>query len=138
MQFRSTPSNREKLKTQREMILARLRVSEPILMRELEAIENALHEMPELRPSRGVYSAIKSASDAIVAHLGFVQSPLFRDELAQEIVDGGWLTGNPYALRNVKGAIQYHLDHEQDTKLLKKFPSGRVGLFEWPLAYDQR
>jgi hypothetical protein len=129
-------TTREMLTDQRKVILERLRALQPELVCELESLDLALQNLGEKSPAIS-FSAYKNAIDAIVAYLSKIMRPEDPEAIAKVIVDGGWLEGNPYALKNLRGSIKYHLDNSETTKALKRFSSGRVGLYSWPPDFDR-
>lgn len=136
------PTTRQVLSMQRDAVLAKLRDREPHLALELETLLRALRELPDDPTHSGpsphlAYLPVRHAIDAIVLHLEVVGSTIAKDELAQGIVDGGWLRGNVYALRNAKGAIAFHLTNVDKMKKIKTFPSGRIGLYKWDDSRDK-
>lgn len=128
-------NTRQFFQGQRATIIERLRVREPELVRELEAVDLALQRLGEGSTPPNAYTRYGSASAAIRAHLERIKRTEDPLVIAQAVVDGGYQDGNPNVLTNLKNSVLYHVKHP-NTKQLKKFPSGRVGLFDWTREFD--
>lgn len=132
------PSTRDILAEQRRKILERLRAREPDTIRELEAIDLAIANLGSDSGPPMLYTRYPVAVDAVCAYLSKIMQTEEFDVIAETIVKGGWLAGNPNASKNARASIKYHLDHAEKQKIIKRFPSGRVGLYEWGRDFDDR
>ncbi len=132
------PKSHDIFLSQRRRVLEQLRDREPDLVRELEVIDQAIAALDHKSSSDdATYTPYKSAIQAIVAYLEKRQRTDGPDDIVQAIVAGGWLKGHPNAMKNAKNSIIYHVQRSTITKEIKKFPSGRIGLYSWPNSYDK-
>ncbi|WP_446744315.1 hypothetical protein [Silvibacterium acidisoli] len=100
-------STRRILEKQLEVIRGQLRIREPELVAEMEALELAINNLAKEDVSTE-YSAYKDAIKAVVAYLQKIGHPATGEVIAATIVAGGWLIGHPRAKANVLASIAYH------------------------------
>jgi hypothetical protein len=132
------PTTRQMFTDQRKVILEKLRFREPELVRELESVDLALQNLGDESPSATIFTGYKNAIDAITSFLSQIMRTEDQEIIAQSIVDGGWLKGNRNALKNARASLKFHIDRSPDTKAIKQFPSGRIGLYSWSIDFDKR
>jgi Asp/Glu/hydantoin racemase len=120
------------------MVIEKMRAQLPDLVRELESIDLALQSLGSESQQPAVFTAYKNAIDAVVAYLEQIMRTEDKEVIAQAIVDGGWLKGSPHALKNARASLKYHVDRSAEIKTLKRFPSGRIGLYAWSRDYDHK
>lgn len=131
------PSTRQILTEQRKKIVELLRVREPELVQEFEAIDIAIGNLGTDSSPPMLYTRYQVAVDAVRAYLQKIMRTDESDVIAETIVKGGWLAGNPNAIKNARASIKYHLDNSAKQRVLKRFPSGRIGLYEWGQDFDE-
>lgn len=131
------PSTFQMFSDQRKVIIEKLRGLDPDLVRELESIDLALQKLGNDHSLAGAYTAHKNAVDAVAAYLGQILRTEEMDTIAQAIVDGGWLKGNQHALKNARASLKYHVEKSALTKTIKRFPSGKIGLYSWSKDFDR-
>lgn len=134
-----TLGTREMLLQQRNKCLNRLRDLGPLaadLVAEVEGIDMALANFSSRGTQR--YAGERRAIDAIVASLTIHERAMTADELANDIVTGGWRGGNRLGRYSVKESVHYHTCRPRGIVLniLRSMPpgdaTGMIGLYEWP------
>lgn len=131
-------SRREYWVAERQHILERLRERAPDLVRELEACEAALDKLgDDVEPPSDEYARHYHAWQAVVAYLDKRKRPAEEETIIHGVLEGGWMRGNDRAHVNLKNSIRYHIRESDNQKVLKKFRSGRIGLFGWSTDYDR-
>lgn len=132
-------SRREYWLNERRRVLDELRNREPDLVRDLEACEAALEkygEEPEAPSDE--YARYGLAWQAVVAYLEKRSRTAEEELIIDAVLKGGWLRGNDRADVNLKNSIGYMLRNSKKKQLIKKFPSGKIGLYSWTADYDRR
>jgi hypothetical protein len=126
---------KEVLLQQRHRCLNKLRALSPVassLVSELQAIDAAIGGLSSHEPER--YAGFRRAIEAITAALTIHDRAIAPQELAADIVAGGWLTKDDRAYFNVMDSIDYHVrrkGHGKKKEVIRML-NGRVGLYEWP------
>lgn len=120
---------------QRNKCLNRLRELGPLaanLVAEIEAIDIALANFSTRGTER--YAGFRKAIEAIMASLTIHERAMTPDELAKDIVAGGWLSKDERAYWNVMDSIDYHTRRKGRGKKKEviRALNGMIGLFKWP------
>lgn len=111
--------NLSELRQRRKVLLKRIRESLPAEADALESIDMALFAL-ETKPIEGPYFSIKRGVDAAVACLSRAGKPLTRKQLCTEVVEGGWLQGDPEAYWKLWDVIAYQFDRAKNPTLVEK------------------
>jgi hypothetical protein len=135
----SSTKTREVFERQAELLRGRLRQLQPDLMRELESVELAIHNLsPD--PDATEYAGYRFAIEAIESYLEKHHHTALGSVIAKAIANGGWLAKDDRAETNIIDSIRYHLKHS--TQRIKAFSGNAsdpanavIGKYAWDDSY---